>query len=434
MSQMNSPRNPSTSSTTMDNVLVETLNMDAEQFDRPSFGLSQDDSIFGDTFDGLTSASFPTLFDPFSNPYQFYPAPSLVPHDLPPLKPTGNHSNKPSAFSKIELGELYCSGINVWSSDASEAGGYIEGHDFNVLSGIKESRFSSACSAHVLTDKRRKNNLALCRPAADPSGTNIVLVGSATANATKHVLMALDTTPLYRTSNPDPDQILQGITTTQNHIQEIHWLSNNRVFVANGTQSTLYTVDDLYNLRENCQLKWAHTDEIREVSFNPTNDSAFAAGGYDRIISINDLSRKSCALSAVRLDDIIGSVRWGAHNSAITLTTDDGRLFQFDVRASLRKASLFIDSQKLQLYSHCVYGTHYILLGFGDGDIMQVDIRKSLFINGTKDPFVNSIGDILYDHHQHLFLLSGLSEYSLVTNRQPVSSNDRFVQLFVMVL
>lgn len=60
---------------------------------------------------------------------------------------------------------------------------------------------------------------------------------------------------------------------------------------------------------------------------------------------------------------------------SVTATTDDGRFFQFDNRTSMRKASLFIDAQKLQLYTHSLYLPNLVLLGFGDGEIMQVDTR-----------------------------------------------------------
>lgn len=41
--------------------------------------------------------------------------------------------------------------------------------------------------------------------------------------------------------------------------------------------------------------------------------SDMIVSGFDQILSINDANQETCTISAVHLDNVIGSVRWGVY-------------------------------------------------------------------------------------------------------------------------
>lgn len=47
----------------------------------------------------------------------------------------------------------------------------------------------------------------------------------------------------------------------------------------------------------------------------------------------------------------------------------------YDTRVKLRRPTMCVDSQKVQLYTHTWCNAHDVLLGFGDGTIQHTDLR-----------------------------------------------------------
>lgn len=80
-----------------------------------------------------------------------------------------------------------------------------------------------------------------------------------------------------------------------------------------------------------------------------------------------------------------------------------------DAKPVLAKATL-----KDNLLAHCHSDAHNLLLGYGDGEFHQVDLRLA-----GRDPvvlqdsFCTAIGNIDYDADSHRFLLSGYTDFSV---------------------
>ena len=48
----------------------------------------------------------------------------------------------------------------------------------------------------------------------------------------------------------------------------------------------------------------------------------------------------------------------------------------FDTRTEMKNAALLTDTAKVDLFTHARYTDHHLLLGYGDGDMRQLDMRK----------------------------------------------------------
>ncbi|SPQ93161.1 Anaphase-promoting complex subunit 4 WD40 domain-containing protein [Plasmodiophora brassicae] len=413
----------------MDQILAETLSMDVAGLLSPSGAPAPSmvlpDSEWLNTVDvsSIQDRLTSSLYDPFTpNPNPFLLEVDGVANDT---------TNSLSYFDPIESAELptFSSpllqsrpppvdeppvGIRNWSNDAADAKGYTDGHDCNLLTMLQASRFSDFAKS-LSTGPARNASASICKASRDPDNSDMVILGTSERLATSHVVMAVNAGLLLSTSDPDADALIQSVDSCPAHVRELHWISSGRVIVAHDSSASVYQVSNRFELRKQSTLIWAHTDEIRELAFNPSDVSKFAAGGFDQILSLNDLGAGTkCTVTAVRLDEVIGSVGWPEFDlHSVTATTDDGRFFQFDNRTSMRKASLFIDAQKLQLYTHSLYLPNLVLLGFGDGEIMQVDTRMMSFVTGTRDPFVESIGDITPHSSGRTLLVTGESDVSL---------------------
>ncbi len=182
-------------------------------------------------------------------------------------------------------------------------------------------------------------------------------------------------------------------------------------------------------------------------------------------------------MTSVRLDDTISCVKWGryisgryhlrtpvlgdsnishlrlfADSQCVTATTDDGRFFQFDIRTDMKKASLFVDTQKLVISA--IISTFFVEItcalcsGFIHARVLQrqflpLRIRRwrttpcrhekpqvvscvlhcigslqqrlkqccVLSLQGTRDPYVSVIGDLHFNSNRDELLISGESQY-----------------------
>ena len=48
----------------------------------------------------------------------------------------------------------------------------------------------------------------------------------------------------------------------------------------------------------------------------------------------------------------------------------------FDTRTDLKAAAVTVDTAKADLFTHARYTDHHALLGYGDGEMKQLDMRK----------------------------------------------------------
>ena len=84
----------------------------------------------------------------------------------------------------------------------------------------------------------------------------------------------------------------------------------------------------------------------------------------------------------------------------ISITLDDGAVHLYDPRVGLREASMIFTVPKKGLYAHEFYGLFDVLLGFGSGELAHLDVRNrgSRVVDCVKDPYVDTIGGIVYNH------------------------------------
>jgi WD40 repeat protein len=117
---------------------------------------------------------------------------------------------------------------------------------------------------------------------------------------------------------------------------------------------------------------------VRELAFNKDQPNLLASGGYDQFLCLSDLNSHPHRKAFVDLGAVIGSVKWPKFNNnyCVSCTTDNGVVRMFDVRMSLaQKPPFMLDTKKEELFAHERYADFNMLLGFGNGDIMHVDMR-----------------------------------------------------------
>ena len=132
-----------------------------------------------------------------------------------------------------------------------------------------------------------------------------------------------------------------------------------------------------------------------------------SAAGFDGtlcIFSFQDAQSVSVMNKASLADKVIGSVKWPSFNSSqkctshcfrylhyfcsscsfvwllldvcVSCTTDDGCYAMLDTRSDMKAAAVMADTGKVDLFTHARYTDHHVLLGYGDGEIRQLDMRK----------------------------------------------------------
>jgi len=86
--------------------------------------------------------------------------------------------------------------------------------------------------------------------------------------------------------------------------------------------------------------------------------------------------------------------------------------FFFDPRSGLTAPVRTINTDHKELYTHSRYGQHHVLLGYGNGDILNMDIRTGEIISQVEDHYCEGIGMIELGP-QHTFVTSGYSDFSV---------------------
>jgi len=121
-------------------------------------------------------------------------------------------------------------------------------------------------------------------------------------------------------------------------------------------------------------------------------------------------------LQQVLLQEVVASVKWAPNNpsSHVSLTSDAGRYSLFDVRARMTAPAQSIDTRKVDLFTHEYIGEHTLVLGFGDGELRHLDLRRpNVSLVTAQDPFVDAIGRIEYHAGAGAFVVSGYSDFTV---------------------
>lgn len=55
---------------------------------------------------------------------------------------------------------------------------------------------------------------------------------------------------------------------------------------------------------------------------------------------------------------------------------DDGKFYMFDTRSNITEAAFFINTRKVDLFTHERYSEFGVVLGYGDGEMKHLDMRQ----------------------------------------------------------
>jgi hypothetical protein len=207
------------------------------------------------------------------------------------------------------------------------------------------------------------------------------------------------------------------------HIRDIHWCAPDMVLATSGNgHINLINVDNDRKLKLHTTIKDVHSDLVREIAVNKAVCGTFASGGFDQKLSIMNLSIKTPIIQSVKLDGIIGSVKWPIcnQNVCVSCTLDKGVYMIWDIRQPMKQPAFLANMGKEDLYTHERYTDHNVILGFGDGEIQHIDMRiANRILHRTVDPYVRGIGTIDYNSYSNSFLVSGLGDFSVWKHDTP---------------
>jgi len=253
--------------------------------------------------------------------------------------------------------------------------------------------------------------LSLTRPAAEGSRC---LVGTDTPGAKSHWLACMDT------SNLAGKEALLGrlaFSETDGEVRLVEWIHPELAIVSTGEGALHLVSISLSNqLAIHGKLPELHKATLRELALNQGNKAQFAAGGYDRGLTLVDLERPE-AFRRLEQAGVIGSVAWPEYNQGVcpSLTLDDGTLLIYDTRVGGAMPPAFKATfGKKDLFAHTRYNDNNLFVGFGDGQIQHVDNRvTNRVLHQFQDPFCLAVGHLEYHRDQNLLLVSGIPDLTV---------------------
>lgn len=304
--------------------------------------------------------------------------------------------------------------IKTWNVHTSDLYGYAASTSFNLKSQImREERRKLG----MIRDFTRFSNAN--RPAVCPDG-DLIAVGTDHHDASQHFLSVMSgSASAQHTSRTGALACYQAVSE---FTTDVKWLDSTRMVVASGrgnlsvhqlTKATTSTS----TIRTTETLRGASSSYIREVAICPESSSRVAYGGYDCSVTVTDLHRPSDRLLQFSVPSVVGSIKWAPFLSGthLSCTLDDGKFYLFDARQPSAEAPAVIaDVQHRDLFCHERYDDFNVLLGFGDGQIKQLDVRQPQSVLHTvQDPYVDAIGGIEYNPASGAFAVSGYTDVSV---------------------
>lgn len=157
-----------------------------------------------------------------------------------------------------------------------------------------------------------------------------------------------------------------------------------------------------------------HTRCVRDMCNSAFEPSWVASCGDEGVLRVQEWNSRRSVLS-VASPSAFGSIKWHSfHHGLLTATNDNGEWVAYDIRTNVLDPIHRFHMPKQNLFTHECYTHHDVLLGYGDGEIVQVDMRyTNRMINKVKDPFVSSVADIQYNYGAHTFVTSGMSDFTV---------------------
>lgn len=221
----------------------------------------------------------------------------------------------------------------------------------------------------------------------------------------------------------------------ENCVRDMVWLRKGRqALVATDTSFGLTFLDpndyeSLEDVRyETCQRGGrVKSSTLRQMSVSNDCDGSVirvASGGFDKRIQIWRPDR--VLFDRIEPPDVeyetsgvVGSVHWHPRSAdLVSWTLDSGTFEMYDVRArsSVRCMNAHADSTFTKdppLFTHGFIGDTTVMLGFGDGCIKVIDIRKLQVLGGWHDEAVSIIGDITVSPWASKTIITGIGGASI---------------------
>eukprot|EP00029_Vermamoeba_vermiformis_P005434 TRINITY_DN1887_c0_g1_i3.p1 TRINITY_DN1887_c0_g1~~TRINITY_DN1887_c0_g1_i3.p1 ORF type:complete len:393 (+),score=81.97 TRINITY_DN1887_c0_g1_i3:91-1269(+) len=210
------------------------------------------------------------------------------------------------------------------------------------------------------------------------------------------------------------------------HVRDIQWFDQQHALYAAGAKMGLIRlspggdfVEDFINFPE------FHTDIIREIAISSKENRLVVSGGFDGKVFVTDIIRlaediqkneRRSENSLYQCTDVVGSVSWHPNDQYLAnCTTDGGTFHVFDIRTDKRRAAIVSDVQKKELYSHAYLNDKNVLLGFGDGKVLVLDLRYLRTASMFQDPIQKAVGEIKFDYKTKTFFNFGIPELTMWT-------------------
>ena len=254
-------------------------------------------------------------------------------------------------------------------------------------------------------------NLSLSRPAAE--GTRCLL-GTDTPGAKSHWLACMDASNL---AGQAPMFGRLAFSEKDGEVRHVEWIHPELALVSTGEGALhLVSISPSNQLAIHGKLPELHKAPLRDVALNQGNRAQFAAGGYDRGLTLVDLERPE-AFRRVEQTDVIGSVAWPGCNQGVcpSLTLDDGTLLIYDTRIGGEVPPAFKATfGKKDLFAHTRYNDNNLFVGFGDGEIQHIDNRVTdRVLHRFKDPYCLAVGHLEYHAARNLLLVTGIPDLTV---------------------
>lgn len=260
-------------------------------------------------------------------------------------------------------------------------------------------------------DSPAHRHLSLSRPAAE--GTRCLL-GTDTPGAKSHWLACMDSSNLFGQA-----AMLGRLAFSEKdgEVRLVEWIHPELAIVSTGEGALhLVSLSPSNQLAIHGKLPAIHKATLRELAINPINKAQFAAGGYDRGLTLVDLERPE-AFRRLEQTGVIGSVAWPEYNQGVcpSLTLDDGTLLIYDTRVGGAIPPAFKATLgKKDLFAHTRYNDNNLLVGFGDGEIQHIDNRVTdRVLHRFNDPYCLAVGHLEYHAARNLLLVTGVPDLTV---------------------
>jgi len=216
-------------------------------------------------------------------------------------------------------------------------------------------------------------------------------------------------------------QLDLGTAGTPDHpvvVESVHWIHPELALAAHGGgRLTLVSVGESGSLSFCGELpRKVQEASVHEIAGNAVNPQRFAVGGFSKHLALVDLEQPETT-QLLPAEETVTSVRWPAFNQGVcpSVTLGKGTLLIYDARINpLATTAYRAQFAKDELFAHERVSDDLVLVGFSDGQVRCIDLRKTNRpAYAFQDPFVLAIGNLEFDAQQNRLLVSGIPDLSV---------------------